>query len=243
MLSKQRYSDFVLYNSNILIRKLLEKTINLEATGDAKLSEQTLRLKQEKVSELCPTLFSPDESRVFLGYSMLQTAALETEVKRQEEHISKAMGYLLIDPMRIDMQTVVPILAKLRQFQQIVHLALQMINPKISMVSNYHKHQSSEERAEFIRDQLDLVVQIVDTLESSILGESDPAIDSTGFRDDFVQACKRMPLNQKLTMRDNIVTQLSDSEHKEAIKHLLRAFLVKNREVDFICLKISPQII
>ena len=48
-----------------------------------------------------------------------------------------------------------------------------------------------------------------------------------------------MPLEQKINMRDNIVVQLANNEHKEAIKHLLRAFLVKNREVDFICTKIS----
>ena len=70
-LSKEEYRDFVSYDSNVIVRKLLEKLIDLESTADAKLSEQTLRAKQKKVSELCPTLFSPDESRVFLGTSML----------------------------------------------------------------------------------------------------------------------------------------------------------------------------
>ena len=45
-LSKRVYRDFVVYESNELASKLLEKTIFMQVTDDAKLSEQMLRMKQ-----------------------------------------------------------------------------------------------------------------------------------------------------------------------------------------------------
>ena len=44
-LSEEKFRDFVVYESNELVRKMLEKTIQMEATEDTKLSEQTLRMK------------------------------------------------------------------------------------------------------------------------------------------------------------------------------------------------------
>ena len=82
-----------------------------------------------------------------------------------------------------------------------------------------------------------MIVQIIDSLETAILGEKE-AYDSAGFMETFRNVVTRMNLEQKLNMRDNIVLQLAQQESQEAIKHLLRAFLVKNREVEFICQKI-----
>ena len=60
----------------------------------------------------------------------------------------------------------------------------------------------------------------------------------------FAEVMDKMELKEKLTLRDNIVTQLAKSESTEAIKHLFRAFLVKNRDVDhIISAKMSPELI
>ena len=68
--------------------------------------------------------------------------------------------------------------------------------------------------------------------------------DQTGFMPLFAQVMNKMELKEKLTLRDNIVTQLAKSESTEAIKHLFRAFLVKNRDVDYIIsAKMSPDLI
>lgn len=111
-LSKEEYRDFVIYDSNELVRKLLEKTNQMEGTEDAKLSEQTLRAKQERISQLCPTLFSPLESRVLLGLNLITTAGIETDPMRKDELVEKAIRCLMFDPTRFEMQSVVPDLAK-----------------------------------------------------------------------------------------------------------------------------------
>lgn len=45
LLSKSKYRDFVMNETNDLASKLLEKTIFMHGTEDAKLSEQVLRQK------------------------------------------------------------------------------------------------------------------------------------------------------------------------------------------------------
>ena len=51
----------------------------MQVSDDAKLGEHTLHQKQQHVSNLCPTLFSPLESSLFLGMSLLQNATRETD--------------------------------------------------------------------------------------------------------------------------------------------------------------------
>ena len=58
--------------------------------------------------------------------------------------------------------------------------------------------------------------------------------DKTGFMPTFAKVMDKMELKEKLTLRDNIVTQLAKSESTEAMKHLFRAFLIKNRDVECI---------
>ena len=55
-------------------------------------------MKQKTVSEQCPTLFSPDESRVFLGTSMLQAAIHEKDRGAKDDLFAKAIKLLLVDP-------------------------------------------------------------------------------------------------------------------------------------------------
>lgn len=37
--------------------------------------------------------------------------------------------------------------------------------------------------------------------------------------------------------------QLADSDNEEVLAHLIRAFLVKNRDIEFIRVKVSPSIV
>ena len=73
------------------------------ATNDAKQNEKMLRAKQQRVSELYPTLFSPDASRIFLGQSMLQTSSKEKDPRRQDELVNKAMEQFMVNPSGITM--------------------------------------------------------------------------------------------------------------------------------------------
>ena len=115
-LSKHKFLDFVLTDSNDLIRQMLQKTIYLQSTADGQLSQQTLQLKQQRISQLCPTIFSRLESTIFLGHSMVQTAAFETDPLRKDELVAKALGNLMADPDQIELAEVIPILTKNRQF-------------------------------------------------------------------------------------------------------------------------------
>ena len=117
IISKLKYLDFVNAGTqNDILLKMLETTITMQASEDANLTQQTIHFKQQAVSQLCPTLFSPLESTVFLGQSMLKAASFETDRTRKDELVAKAMDNLLIDPERIDMQEVTPVLAKNKQF-------------------------------------------------------------------------------------------------------------------------------
>ena len=80
-LSKQEFCDFVDQeaSASTTVKILLERLTSMEATDDAQMAEQTLRTKQKKFSEFCPTLFSPEESKVVLGTSMLFAASRETD--------------------------------------------------------------------------------------------------------------------------------------------------------------------
>ena len=66
-LSKHKYRDLVAYETNEVVHKLLEATVRMQISSSAHLSEQELRIKQRMISERCPTLFSPLESKIFLG--------------------------------------------------------------------------------------------------------------------------------------------------------------------------------
>jgi len=81
-------------------------------------------MRQKKISELCPTLFSPEESRIFLGTSLIKKASKETDRKSREEMYQKAINLLLKDPSQIELAQVVPDLAKDWQFEKIVQIAL-----------------------------------------------------------------------------------------------------------------------
>lgn len=61
-----------------------------------------------------------------------------------------------------------------------------------------------------------------------------------GYDGMFSRAVKDTRYDHRIIMRANIVSILANSTVKECIEHLLRAFLVKGRDVDFICDKLAP---
>lgn len=126
-LSKSKYRDFVMNETNDLASKLLEKTIFMHGTEDAKLSEQMLRQKQQRVSQLCPTIFSPLESRFFFGMTLIENAGRETDPERQTEMVTRALDILMDDPDRIEMQRIIPMLTKIRKFEDIVIICMRKV--------------------------------------------------------------------------------------------------------------------
>ena len=52
-----------------------------------------------------------------------------------------------------------------------------------------------------------------------------------------------MYLEDKLILRENIINQLVQSGTEEVMVHLLNTFLFKNKDVDFIREKVSPEFI
>jgi len=226
-LSKLFFHDFVAHEPRDLLGKLLEKTIFLQVTEDAKLCEQMLRMKQQAISKRCPTLFSPLESQFFLAMSLIENAGRESDPLRQDEMVQKAVDILSVDPDRISMERIVPSLARIKKFSQIVTVCLLKVRQAMRC----------SERAPEIQSLLDVIVQVVEALQRSI---TESRIDG-GQDEEFARALRHTRLDIKLALRDSIVNTLAGSDVAEAICHLLRAFLVKNYEVDFICLHMAPE--
>lgn len=99
------------------------------------------------------------------------------------------------------------------------------------------------DRAEDIRELLDIVVQVVDALSRGIEDDRPDSIFGQDNSANFLRVMKDMSLENKTFVRRNIVSYLSNCEVKEGIKNLLRAFLVKNRDVDFIYEHLSSDIV
>jgi len=62
------------------MRKLLELAIKVPASVDDTLkSSDLIRLRAKTAEELCGTLFSPGENKMFIGESLLHTASQEND--------------------------------------------------------------------------------------------------------------------------------------------------------------------
>ena len=97
-----------------------------------------------------------------------------------------------------------------------------------------------------IEDLLNIIVQIVDTLDSSIKESGAKVLAANGSNSDLASLQKsflEMRLDQRLVLRDNFVVQLAQSEVKEAVSHLVRCFLNKSKDIDFICQQVAPSLI
>ena len=206
----------------------------MQASDDSRMAEQTLREKQEFVRQQFPTIFSATESRTFLGHSLIQNSVFETSRERKDELVAKALEILSHMPETIDLAQVVPSLAKNQQLVQIVRVCLVKYGYFIRM---------AESRADDAKDMLEIIVQVVDALDRSIDTSAKGPVDSSGFMHDLEKAVQKMTLEIKLQLRTNIISMLINSEGSEPEAHLLRAFLVKRREVDFICEKMQPALI
>ena len=99
------------------------------------------------------------------------------------------------------------------------------------------------DRAEDIQELLDIVVQVVDALSRGIEDDRQDSIYGQDYNASFLREIMKMKLDHKTHVRTNIVAYLSNCEVKEGIKNLLRAFLIKNRNVDFIYERLSDEIV
>lgn len=99
------------------------------------------------------------------------------------------------------------------------------------------------DRAEDIKELLDIIVQVVDALSRGIEDDRPDSIYGQDYNANFLRVIMGMNLDHKSFVRRNIVTYLSNCEIKEGIQNLLRAFLVKNRDVDFIYEHLSGEIV
>jgi len=99
---------------------------------------------------------------------------------------------------------------------------------------------STELQTSEIKDMLEIIVQVVDALDRGITKEQIDAVYGEGFVALFSLAVKEMRYDYRIIRRDEIVNYLANSKVTECIEHLLRAFLVKGCDVDFICDKLEP---
>ena len=233
MLSKRMYKDFVVFESKDILSKLLERTVFMQVTEDAQQSAQMLRDKQAQVSRLCPTLFSPLESQILLGMNLVQNATRETDQERRDEMVRRAFDLLSADPDKIDIERIVPMLAKIRMLSQIVQVCVLKIR----------KAMASPERAEEIADLLEVVVQVVEALDRGITEDNFDSVYDQGFQAAFAKAVKELRFDYRAIVLEQIISQLAESDVRQCIEHLLRAFLVKGRNVDFICKEVSAETI
>lgn len=94
--------------------------------------------------------------------SLLQNATRETDQVRQGELVTKALDILLIEPDRIEMKRIVPLLAKLGKLPQVVAICEQKIKRALRIADN------AEHRTIEIQDLLEVIVQVVDAVDNGI---------------------------------------------------------------------------
>lgn len=117
---------------------------------------------------------------------MLQTAGIESDPMRKDDLVAKAIEHLMIDPTKFEMASVIPDLAKNRQFQQMVYLCLQKI--KVTQIKD-------DVGLAAVEALLDVIVQLVLALDSAIVDDTHLA-DSRGYMPNFKDAARTLPLDK-----------------------------------------------
>ena len=102
------FKDFVNSDSNQLVRKILDITIRVNETGDAKRTIDLIRLRVKQAQNLCRTLFSPKENQVFIGESLLANSLREPDIQKKEKLMKEAMAAFKTDPTRVDIKSILP---------------------------------------------------------------------------------------------------------------------------------------
>ena len=123
-----RFKEIVNSESNPLIRKMLEITVRVTEPGDPNKTSELLRQRTAKAQNLCRTLFSPGENRIFIGESLLQKSLLETDINNRESLMKEALASLEADPRRVDLETIIPMLVGTANFQMIGYLCLRKLD-------------------------------------------------------------------------------------------------------------------
>lgn len=58
---------------------------------------------------------------------MIENAGRETDLERQTEMVTRALDILMDDPDRIEMQRIIPMLTKIRKFEDIVIICMRKV--------------------------------------------------------------------------------------------------------------------
>ncbi len=153
-------------------------------------------MKQQRVSQRCPTLFSPLESRFFFGMTLLESAGRESDPVRRDEMVTRALDTLMDDPDRIEVDRILPLLAKIKKFESIVAICMRKVQQAMQKT----------DRAEEIQHLFDVIVQVVDALGRGIEEEKPDSIYGDGYLAVFSRAIADMRLDHKMIMRESIVT-------------------------------------
>ena len=156
-LASYRFKDFVNSESNPLVRKMLEITVRVRNTGDTQKTSDEIRLRASRAQNLCQTLFSPGENRIFIGESLLQNSLQEINLDKKEELMKEAMNAFDADPLRVDLETIIPMLVKNANFAVIVHICLK----KLQLLN-------IAEETDKIEELYDIIVTLFNALDKVI---------------------------------------------------------------------------
>jgi len=59
--------------------------------------------------------------------TLIENAGRETDLERQTEMVTRALDILMDDPDRIEMQRIIPMLTKIRKFEDIVIICMRKV--------------------------------------------------------------------------------------------------------------------
>ena len=59
--------------------------------------------------------------------TLIENAGRETDLERQTEMVTRALDILMDDPDRIEMERIIPMLTKIRKFEDIVIICMRKV--------------------------------------------------------------------------------------------------------------------
>ena len=109
---------------NRLIKKLFEISTLFSLKNDKQNKIQAIKEKAQHFKDCCPTLFTNEQTKKFIGESIIGQAMSEKDEYKQNEMISQGIEQLIERPHLMDMDYVVPKLCETKNFSRIVELAM-----------------------------------------------------------------------------------------------------------------------
>ena len=108
----------------------------------------------------------------------------------------RAFELLSADPDKIDIERIVPMLAKIKMLSQIVQICVLKIR----------KAMGNPERAPEISDLLEVIVQVVEALERGITEDNFDSVYDQGFQAAFARAVKDLRFDHRAIVLEQIIS-------------------------------------